>query len=112
MDQIDKYLYQLKAGEPVKVELVPYSAAQHLVVAALDGRTVLPSASGDLSFQFTFSGEETVLRIEAEFVDPQPNSRYDIFITASSEEKKQGPTLDPQKNAVEIKFRTRTGPPH
>ena len=111
MEQKTKYLYELEAGELVRVQVVPVGVTQALIHAVLDGVPLQHSQSGNLDFEFVFSGKDSSLLIHGEFVDPQPGSRYDLFLSSSNEEKKPGPTLDPKKKVVEITFRTRTGPP-
>ena len=111
MEQKNKTLYELDKGELVTVQIVPTRVSQPHAQAALNGQPLPHSPSGELSFQFIFSGNETVLLIEGEFVNPQPDSRYDVRLSASNEEEKHGPTLNPEKKVVEIIFRTRTGPP-
>lgn len=111
MDQKTKHLYELDPGEVVHVRLVPTGVTQHFVSAALDGEPLPHSPSGNLDFEFVFPGDESLLQIAADFVSPQPDSRYDIFLRVGNEEEKNGPTIDQTKKVVAIKFRTRTGPP-
>src|ERR1700682_2954269 len=96
MEQKNKYIYELDVGEAAQVRCVPTGVTEPRVQAVLDGRTLAPSPAGELSFQFTFFGNERVLQIQAEFLNPQPDSRYDIFIRSSNREEKLGPTLDPE----------------